>query len=79
MTTTERPRRRVLIAADYVRVLELIARGLTYAAIGRKLGITESTAKRRAHLMFRDLGVADRAEAVSVGYQIGVLKIERET
>lgn len=57
-------------------VLDLIAEGLTYPAIGKKLGLSKEGVKSRAHELFDHLGARDRAHAVSLGYQRGYLTVE---
>ena len=51
-------------AAKLLEILPLIAEGYTNARIGRKLGITEDTV---------NIGARDRAHAVAIGYQLGIL------
>lgn len=58
-------------------VLRLIADGCTNAEIGGRLGIAEDTVKSRARALYHLMGARDRAHAVSIGYQRGVLKVDR--
>ena len=58
-------------------VLRLIAEGCSNAEIGRRLGIAEDTVKSRPRALYHLLGARDRAHAVSIGYQSGVLKVQR--
>lgn len=60
-------------AAKLLEVLPLIAEGYTNARIGRVLGITEDTVKCRCRALFDDIGARDRAHAVAIGYQRGLL------
>ncbi|WP_229404524.1 response regulator transcription factor [Micromonospora sp. NBRC 110038] len=45
-------------------VLDLLGTGLTNAAIGRRLGLTEKTVKNHLNHVFAKLGVQNRTEAV---------------
>jgi DNA-binding NarL/FixJ family response regulator len=46
-------------------ILTLVARGLSNKAIGEELGLAERTIKFHATIIFRKLGVANRAEATA--------------
>jgi len=54
-------------------VLELVAQGRTNATIGRTLGITEESVKRRVREIRMILGARDRAHAVNEGWRLGYL------
>jgi len=54
-------------------VLELLTRGHTAAAIGRRLGIAERTVQKHLQHAYAKLGVADRLAAVQRAQTIGVL------
>lgn len=56
-----------------LEVLSGVARGLSNAAIGRELYITEATVKTHLLRMFGKLGVDDRTHAVTVAIQRGIL------
>jgi DNA-binding NarL/FixJ family response regulator len=56
------------------QVLEGMARGRSNAAIGRELFLSEDTIKTHARRLFRKLGASDRAQAVAVGYRLGVVR-----
>jgi len=56
-----------------LEVLSGVARGLSNAAIGRELFITEATVKTHLLRMFGKLGVDDRTHAVTVAIQRGIL------
>lgn len=55
-------------------VLLRIARGLSNGEIGRELYLSEDTVKSHARRLFRKLGARDRAHAVALGYQKGLVK-----
>ncbi len=72
-TTTRRPS-----AADYLterecEVLVLIARGLSNQEIGERLTIRLDTVKTHVKHVFNKLGVRDRAQAVIVAYESGLV------
>ncbi|MGN8247012.1 response regulator [Cellulomonas soli] len=54
-------------------VLAGVARGLSNAAIGRELFITEATVKTHLLRIFAKLGVDDRTRAVTVALERGIL------
>lgn len=54
-------------------VLNGIANGLTYRELGRQLYFEERTVKGWALTLFQKLGVRNRAHAVAVAYQRGLL------
>lgn len=54
-------------------VLGLVARGLTAAATGRRMGVTEGTVHKHLQNVYRKLGVRDRLGAVLRAQQMGVL------
>lgn len=56
-----------------LEVLSGVARGLSNAAIGRELFITEATVKTHLLRVFGKLGVDDRTHAVTVAIQRGIL------
>jgi DNA-binding NarL/FixJ family response regulator len=59
-------------------VLTLIADGMSNAAIGGRLRISENTVKTLAKHIFGRLGANDRAHAVAIGFRTGLLGVERE-
>lgn len=63
----------VTLSPREAAVLVGLSYGHTYAAIGAELGISEETAKSHARRLFRKLGVVDRAHAVRVGFELGLL------
>jgi DNA-binding CsgD family transcriptional regulator len=52
-----------------------IAAGLTNTRIGERLGLSENTVKSHLRRVFLKLGARDRAHAVSLGYQQGLLSL----
>lgn len=57
------------------QVLRMCAKGMSNAEIGKALGVSEITVKSHARLLFSQLGAKDRANAVAIGYELGLLKI----
>ena len=72
---TEHARHRALSPRE-LEVLDFLRRGLSNRDIGVALGVTEHTAKAHVKAILSKLEAADRAEAVSTGFQRGLLKIE---
>ncbi|MFI6501810.1 response regulator [Nonomuraea typhae] len=56
-----------------VQVLLLIARGLSNQEMAEELGLALSTVKNRVSELFARLGVRDRAQAVILAYESGVV------
>lgn len=56
------------------QVLEGMSRGRSNAAIGRELFLSEDTIKTHARRLFRKLEASDRAQAVAVGYRMGLVR-----
>lgn len=56
-----------------VHVLRLVSEGLTNAAAARHLGIGEATVKTHLLHIYKKLGVGDRAAAVRVGWERGII------
>ncbi|WP_159807463.1 response regulator [Cellulomonas citrea] len=61
------------LTARETEVLAGVARGLSNAAIGRELFITEATVKTHLLRAFAKLGVDDRTRAVTVAISRGIL------
>jgi DNA-binding NarL/FixJ family response regulator len=59
-------------------VLDLLAHGLTAAAIGRRLGISVRTVHRHQSHLYRKLHASDRLMAVLRAHALGLLDIARE-
>ena len=60
------------LTAREVEVLGLVRHGLGNEEIGRRLGISLRTAKGHVAAILEKLGAADRAEAVSRGFELGI-------
>ncbi|WP_116201307.1 response regulator transcription factor [Amycolatopsis circi] len=56
-----------------LQVLQGMAGGQSNAKIASELFLSPDTIKSHARRLFKKLGVGDRAEAVAVGYQQGIL------
>lgn len=54
--------------------LNFAAEGKSGAEIGRVLGLSEDTVKTHLRRLYRKLRVVNRAHAVHVGHQLGLLK-----
>ncbi len=63
------------LTARELEVLAGVARGLSNAAIGRELFITEATVKTHLLRAFAKLGVDDRTRAVTVAMERGLLPV----
>jgi DNA-binding NarL/FixJ family response regulator len=57
-----------------VEVLRLIARGCSNTEISQALSVAETTVKTHVTRIFRKLDLRDRAQAVVVAYETGVVK-----
>ncbi|WP_233507336.1 response regulator transcription factor [Spongiactinospora gelatinilytica] len=57
-----------------LRVLELIAHGLSNTQIAQEVGLSVSTVKNRVSDLFAKLGIRDRAQAVIVAYEAGLVR-----
>ena len=56
-----------------VEVLNLVSRGCSNATAGRRLYISEDTVKVHLRSLFVRLGAHDRAHAVRLGFELGLL------
>lgn len=56
--------------------LDLLRRWLSNKDIGQALGVSENTAKAHVKGILQKLEVADRAEAVAVGFERGLLQVD---
>lgn len=61
------------LTAEEIEILSMIARGVTNAAIGRELHLSEEMVKRRIRELRVVLGAVDRAHAVNEGWRQGYL------
>ncbi|RST09376.1 DNA-binding response regulator, partial [Streptomyces sp. WAC04770] len=61
------------LSAREREVLVLVARGTTNREIAAELFISEATVKTHLTHIFAKLGTKDRAAAVAVGYDRGIL------
>lgn len=59
--------------------LEAVADGDSTQQIARRAHISPNTVKDRLRVLYAQLGAKDRASAVSIGYQLGVLAGHRPT
>jgi DNA-binding CsgD family transcriptional regulator len=73
MTITSTPHQRPRLTDREATVLDLLARGLTAAAIGRRLGISSRTVHRHQGHLYRKLQVSDRLVAVLRAQALGLL------
>ena len=55
-------------------VLGLIRQGFSNEEIGSLLGISERTARAHVSAILEALGAADRAQAVALGFELGILR-----
>ncbi|MER6916140.1 response regulator transcription factor [Streptomyces sp. NPDC000594] len=62
-----------VLSAREREVLELVAKGTSNREIARELFISEATVKTHLTHVYGKLGVRDRAAAVAVGYDRGIL------
>jgi len=63
-----------LLSQREFEVLALLRSGLNNAEIGRRLGITQRTARFHVSTIFEKLGVSDRTAAVSRAFDLGLLR-----
>ena len=63
---------RLDLSVREVQVLIGMSRGLTNADIGRRLYLSDHTVKSHTGHLFRKLGAADRAQAVSHAWRLGL-------
>jgi DNA-binding CsgD family transcriptional regulator len=56
-------------------IFKLIAGGLSNREISRRLFISESTVENHIHNIYEKLDIANRAQAVALAYQRGVVLV----
>lgn len=61
-----------------LQVLRMIAEGFTNKRISAELGISHDTVKTHVRTILKKLKAADRAQAVSKAYELGVLRKTRD-
>jgi DNA-binding NarL/FixJ family response regulator len=59
-----------------LEVLELLVKGLAIGQIGRRLFISESTAKTHVASIYHKLGVGNRAEVVVAAFRLGLVRLD---
>jgi DNA-binding CsgD family transcriptional regulator len=62
------------LTARELQTLRLLAQGHTYARIAQKLGISEHTVTTHIRNIYRKLEVGSAANAVSRGFELGLLE-----
>lgn len=66
--------RRPALSRREIQTLVGMARGMTNAQIGRELHLVEETVKTYAQRLLKHLGAENRAHAVAIGYETGLLR-----
>lgn len=75
MSVATTPDGTVVLSDRELAVLRGMAQGRTNAAIGREQFLSVDTVKTHARRLFRKLGAVDRANAVAIAYQRGILPL----
>lgn len=63
----------VVLSRREAQVLEHLSHGLSYAEIGKKLGIHKATVGGHAVTLFAKLGAANGPHSVRLGFELGLL------
>ena len=63
-----------ILSKREVKILELVAKGLTSEKIGEALAIAKSTVQTHRRNMLRKTGIANTQELVGWGYRLRLLK-----
>jgi DNA-binding CsgD family transcriptional regulator len=58
------------LSARSIQLVQLTSRGLTNREIGKRLRLSEATVKTYLHVLFRELGVRNRAELVALADRV---------
>ena len=72
--TRDRPETLAALTPRELEVLRLIARGLTNADIARTLVVGDATVKTHITRIFAKLSLHDRAQAVVLAYESGLVQ-----
>ena len=65
------------ISSRELSVLELLATGASYAEIARMLGVALNTVRTHVRSLYEKMGVENRAEAVNLAWNSGLLRETR--
>jgi DNA-binding NarL/FixJ family response regulator len=66
-----------VLSRQEVRVLELVAIGFGYDEIAREMGVSINTVRTHVRSLYGKLGVVTGAEAVNLGWRLGLLRRPR--
>jgi len=74
-TDVELQRRVATLSEREAEVLKIVGQGLTNAEIAEKLFLSEATVKSHVSHILSKLGARDRAQAVAIAYEAGLIQI----